>query len=92
MRKSWRRPDCSPWETSPDALWESLGSFTVRDLLYRMFGINAELLIDHAWGWEPCTIADIKAYRPEEKSVGAGQVLQYAYDFQKTRNVVQGDG
>lgn len=65
------------------------GEFYCEDLLYRMFGINAELLIDHAWGWEPCTIADIKAYRPEEKSVGAGQVLQYAYDFQKTRNVVR---
>ena len=59
------------------------------ELLYKLFGVNAELLIDHAWGWEPCTIADIKAYRPEEKSVGAGQVLQYAYDFQKTRNVVR---
>ena len=65
------------------------GEFYCEDLLYRMFGINAELLIDHAWGWEPCTIADIKAYRPEEKSVGAGQVLQSAYDFQKTRNVVR---
>lgn len=46
------------------------------DLLYRLFGVNAELLIDHAWGWEPCTIADIKAYKPEAKSIGAGQVLQ----------------
>ena len=45
------------------------------DLLYRLFGVNAELLIDHAWGWEPCTIADIKAYKPAEHSVGAGQVL-----------------
>ena len=52
------------------------GVLLCRDLLYRMFGINAELLIDHAWGWEPCTIADIKAYRPEEKSVGAG--LRYS--------------
>lgn len=45
------------------------------DLLYRLFGVNAELLIDHAWGWEPCTISDIKAYKPAEHSVGAGQVL-----------------
>lgn len=45
------------------------------DLLYRLFGVNAELLIDHAWGWEPCTISDIKAYKPAERSVGAGQVL-----------------
>ena len=67
----------------------ALCSVTHEDLLYTLFGKNAELLIDHAWGWEPCTIADIKAYRPEEKSVGAGQVLQSAYDFQKTRNVVR---
>ena len=45
------------------------------ELLYHLFGVNAELLIDHAWGWEPCTIADIKAYRPAEHSVGSGQVL-----------------
>ena len=45
------------------------------DLLYKLFGVNAELLIDHAWGWEPCTIADIKAYKPAEHSVGSGQVL-----------------
>ena len=45
------------------------------DLLYRMFGVNAELLIDHAWGYEPCTIADVKAYQPENRSVGSGQVL-----------------
>lgn len=45
------------------------------ELLYRLFGVNAELLIDHAWGWEPCTIADIKAYKPAEHSVGSGQVL-----------------
>lgn len=45
------------------------------DLLYRLFGVNAELLIDHAWGWEPCTIADIKAYRPEGHSISSGQVL-----------------
>ena len=42
------------------------------DLLYRMFGVNAELLIDHAWGYEPCTIADVKAYQPENHSVGSG--------------------
>lgn len=59
------------------------------DLLYRMFGINAELLIDHAWGWEPCTIADIKAYRPETTSLGSGQVLQRPYDFREARLVVK---
>lgn len=59
------------------------------ELLYKLFGINAELLIDHAWGWEPCTMADIKAYRPVSSSTGSGQVLQCPYDFQKTRLVVQ---
>ncbi len=59
------------------------------ELLYRMFGVNAELLIDHAWGWEPCTIADIKAYRPASRSVGAGQVLPRPYPFEKARLVVR---
>lgn len=58
-------------------------------LLYKLFGVNAELLIDHAWGWEPCTIADIKAYKPSNNSVGSGQVLQYPYDFHKAKLVVQ---
>ncbi|MBP5461764.1 MAG: DNA methylase [Lachnospiraceae bacterium] len=48
------------------------------EVLYRMFGVNAELLIDHAWGWEPCTIADIKGYRPETNSISSGQVLTEA--------------
>ncbi len=59
------------------------------DLLYRMFGINAELLIDHAWGWEPCTIADIKSYVPENRSLGSGQVLHCAYEFDKARLVMR---
>ena len=59
------------------------------ELLYRLFGVNAELLIDHAWGWEPCTIADIKAYKPENKSVVSGQVLQCPYSFEKARLVVR---
>ncbi len=59
------------------------------DLLYKLFGINAELLIDHAWGWEPCTIADIKAYKPAENSVGSGQVLQSPYPFDKAKLVVR---
>lgn len=58
-------------------------------LLYRLFGVNAELLIDHAWGWEPCTIADIKAYRPSAHSVGSGQVLQSPYRFDKAKIVVK---
>lgn len=59
------------------------------DLLYDMFGINAELLIDHAWGWEPCTINDIKAYKPENRSLSSGQVLHFPYDWDKTRIVVR---
>lgn len=59
------------------------------DLLYKMFGVNAELLIDHAWGYEPCTLADIKSYRPQRKSLVSGQVLQSAYTYDKTRIVVR---
>ena len=59
------------------------------ELLYRLFGINAELLIDHAWGWEPCTIADIKAYKPEAKSISSGQVLKCPYPCGKARLIVQ---
>ncbi len=59
------------------------------DLLYKLFGVNAELLIDHAWGWEPCTIADIKAYKPSTNSLGAGQVLQCAYPADKARLVMR---
>jgi len=57
--------------------------------LYRLFGVNAELLIDQAWGWEPCTIADIKVYKPESSSVGSGQVLQCPYSFEKAKLVVR---
>ena len=59
------------------------------DLLYKLFGINAELLIDHAWGWESCTMADIKAYRPETNSISSGQVLQQPYDFEKAKLVTR---
>ena len=59
------------------------------ELLYNLFGVNAELLIDHAWGWEPCTMEAVKAYRPETNSLSHGQVLQSAYDYKKARVVVQ---
>ncbi len=65
------------------------GDYYNEDLLYRMFGVNAELLIDHAWGWEPCTIEDIKAYKPSANSISSGQVLQEPYDFAKARLVVK---
>lgn len=59
------------------------------DLLYKMFGVNAELLIDHAWGYEPCNLAEVKSYRPQRKSLVSGQVLQNAYTYEKTRIVVR---
>lgn len=59
------------------------------ELLYKMFGINAELLIDHAWGYEPVTIADIKGYRPETNSIGSGQVLHCPYDVAQARIIVR---
>jgi len=59
------------------------------DLLYKLFGVNAELLIDHAWGWEPCTIAEIKAYRPNANSLSSGQVLQCPYSFEKAKLIVR---
>lgn len=59
------------------------------DFLYRLFGINAELLIDHAWGWEPVTMDLVKAYRPETNSLSSGQVLQSPYTVTKARNVVK---
>ena len=78
---------------------ESLGIYTMGDIaayslqneekLYKMFGVNAELLIDHAWGWEQCTIADIKAYQPENRSISQGQVLSCPYSFEKGRLIVK---
>jgi len=65
------------------------GDFYNEDLLYRLFGVNAELLIDHAWGWEPCTIAQVKAYKPESSSIGSGQVLHIPYSFEKAKLIVR---
>lgn len=59
------------------------------DLLYKLFGKNAELLIDHAWGWEPCTVEAVKAYRPENNSLGSGQVLHQPYTAEKARLVLR---
>lgn len=63
--------------------------FHSEDLLYRLFGVNAELLIDHAWGWEPCTIREIKSYRPSTSCLGSGQVLHCAYNSEKARLVMR---
>ena len=77
---------------------EAAGMFTMGDvarcsirdeeILYRMFGINAELLIDHAWGWEPCTMDLIRQYEPDDRSFSSGQVLAEPYSFEKARVIV----
>lgn len=63
--------------------------FYNEDLLYKLFGINAELLIDHAWGYEPVEIKDIKSYKPEVNSISSGQVLQHPYEFDKAKLVIK---
>lgn len=65
------------------------GEFHCEDLLYKLFGVNAELLIDHAWGYEPCTIADIKAYKPQSSSLGSGQVLHCPYTAEKAKLITR---
>lgn len=59
------------------------------ELLYKLLGVNAELLIDHAWGWEPCTIKDIKEYKPANNSISSGQVLHCPYNYEKTKLIVK---
>ncbi|MBQ3436661.1 Y-family DNA polymerase [Candidatus Saccharibacteria bacterium] len=78
---------------------ESAGLYTMGDIalcsekdedfLYKMFGVNAELLIDHAWGWEPCEIVDIRNYKPTNNSFSSGQVLKEPYDYKKALVVAQ---
>ena len=78
---------------------EAMGLYTLGDLarcsieneekLYKEFGVNAELIINHAWGWEPTTIADVKAYKPENNSLSSGQVLSQPYSFEKGKLIVQ---
>ena len=63
-------------------------SLNNEELLYKLFGVNAELLIDHAWGWEPCTMREIKSYTPRAKSLSLGQVLREPYDFEKARLII----
>ena len=64
-------------------------SLRSEEVLYRLFGVNAELVIDHAWGWEPCTMAAIKSYRPSGHSLSSGQVLSGPYPFEKGRIIVR---
>ena len=100
--KLWcHRPITDFWRIGPGTAHrlEKMGLFTMGDvarqsvrneeLLYREFGINAELLIDHAWGWEPTEIAAVKAYRPEHTSISSGQVLSEPYDFEKGKLIVR---
>lgn len=78
---------------------ESRGMYTMGDiarcsieneeLLYKMFGINAELLIDHAWGWEPCTMDKVKEFKPLRNSISTGQVLHCAYNYEKTKLIIK---
>ena len=101
-RQLWdHRPLTDFWRVGPGYAkkLQQRGFFTMGDiarcsienesLLYKLFGVNAELLIDHAWGWESCTIADIKAYKPSSSSLGSGQVLHCAYPFEKARLVLR---
>jgi DNA polymerase V len=95
------RPITDFWRVGPGTArrLEKLGCFTMGDVarmsernedaLYKAFGINAELLIDHAWGWEPTEIPTIKAYRPENNSLSSGQVLMEPYPFDKARIIVR---
>lgn len=83
VQESWKNTGCSQWGDVARC------SVDNEDLLYRLFGVNAELLIDHAWGWEPCTIKEIKAYKPSSNSVSSGQVLHCPYNFEKAKLVVR---
>lgn len=101
-RKLWsHRPLTDFWRVGKGyaTKLEANGMYTMGDvarcstnneeLLYKLFGVNAELLIDHAWGWEPCTIAEIKAYKPSTNSMSSGQVLQEPYPFDKAKLVTR---
>ena len=65
------------------------GDYHNEELLFKLFGVNAELLIDHAWGYEPCTIREVKGYRPRASSLSSGQVLHCPYDYDRTRIIVR---
>ncbi len=101
-RQLWEhRPLTDFWRVGPgySRKLEKRGLFTMGDiarcslenekLLYSMFGVNAQLLIDHAWGWESCTIADIKAYKPLSSSMGSGQVLCSGHSWERARLILR---
>ena len=100
--KLWsHKPLTSFWRVGPGYTkkLESKGIYTMGDiakcsieneeLLYKLFGVNAELLIDHAWGWEPCTIKDVKSYKPERNSISSGQVLHCPYPYKKAKIIIK---
>ena len=82
--RRWKAPNRIFIGSSDDST-----ELNIKDLLYKLFGVNAELLIDHAWGYEPCTMKMVKAYKPETNSVCSGQVLHCPYDFEKAKLVVK---
>ena len=95
------KPLTSFWRIGPGIAkkLEQNGMFTMGDvarcsinnenLLYKLFGVNAELIIDHAWGWEPTTIEDVRNYKPESNSISSGQVLHTPYDYKKTKLIIR---
>ncbi len=95
------RPLTDFWRVGPGyrRKLEAHGMYTMGDvakcsiqneeLLYKLFGVNAELLIDHAWGWEPCTMQSVKEYKPRTNCISSGQVLHCPYNCKKTRLIVK---
>ena len=101
-KKLWNhKPLTSFWRVGPGYAkkLEANGLYTMgdiarcsldnEDLLYKLFGVNAELLIDHSWGYEPCTIESVKAYKPTRNSISSGQVLHCPYTYQKARLIIK---
>ena len=83
-----RKLEAAGLHTMGDIARESLTEYG-EDKLFKMFGVGAEFLIDHAWGYEPCTMDDIRSYKPENKSIGSGQVLHCPYEFEKAKLIVR---
>ena len=101
-KKLWNhKPLTSFWRVGPgyEKKLKANGLYTMgdiarcslenEDLLYKLFGVNAELLIDHAWGYEPCTIENVKAYKPTRNSISSGQVLHCPYTYKKARLIIK---
>ncbi len=87
-RQTAKKLEANGFYTMGDIAAQSMNEYG-EDKLYKLFGVNAELLIDHAWGWEPCEIKDIRGYIPENKSICSGQVLHCPYDYNSTKLIVR---